>query len=132
MSEGDQIDITLEQIGDYEFRIRFEGSAVDDLITDEPAPLGHDNGPNPSRLLLAAVANCLSARLLFALRKFKTQPGALRTTASAHTEPDPEGPWRTPRAEVVLHLADPPAQYHNHNPKQGKEAGREEDDKYCK
>src|SRR3546814_1873356 len=79
------------QIGDYECRIRFEGSAVDDLITDEPAPLGHDNGPNPSRLLLAAVANCLSASLLFALRKFKNQPGALRTTASAHTERDAEG-----------------------------------------
>lgn len=113
MSEDTRIDITLEQIGDYEFRIRFEGSAVDDLITDEPAPLGHDHGPNPSRLLLAAVANCLSASLLFALRKFKNQPGALRTTASARTERDAEGRWRIPRAEVVLHLAEPAAQYQN-------------------
>lgn len=113
MSEDTRIDITLDQTGDYEFRIRFEGSAVDDLITDEPAPLGHDHGPNPSRLLLAAVANCLSASLLFALRKFKNQPGALRTTASARTERDAEGRWRIPRAEVVLHLAEPAAQYHN-------------------
>jgi organic hydroperoxide reductase OsmC/OhrA len=113
MSEGTQIDITLEQTGDYEFRIRFEGSAVDDLITDEPPPLGADNGPNPSRLLLAAVANCLSASLLFALRKFKNQPGALRTTATAHTERDAEGRWRIPRADVVLHLAEPAAQYQN-------------------
>ncbi|MDP1697804.1 MAG: OsmC family protein [Xanthomonadaceae bacterium] len=113
MSEGAQISISLEQTGDYEFRIRFEGSAVDDLTTDEPAPLGHDNGPNPSRLLLAAVANCLSASLLFALRKFKNQPGALRTTATAHTERDAEGRWRIPRADVVLHLAEPAAQYQN-------------------
>lgn len=113
MSEDTQIAVTLEQTGDYEFRIRFEGSAVDDLTTDEPAPLGHDHGPKPSQLLLAAVANCLSASLVFALRKFKNQPGALRTTASARTERDTEGRWRIPRAEVVLHLAEPAARYQN-------------------
>lgn len=108
-----QIAITLEQTGEYEFRIRFEGSAYDDLITDEPAPLGGDAGPNPSRLLLAAIANCLSASLLFAMRKFKNLPGALRTTATAHTERDGDGRWRIPRAEVVLHLDEPAAQYQN-------------------
>ncbi|PKM07265.1 MAG: hypothetical protein CVV14_09180 [Gammaproteobacteria bacterium HGW-Gammaproteobacteria-4] len=37
MSNSVRIDVSLEQTGDYEFRIRFDGSAVDDLITDEPA-----------------------------------------------------------------------------------------------
>ena len=113
MSEGAQISISLEQQGDYEFRIRFDGAAYEDLITDEPPPLGGDHGPNPSRLLLAAVANCLSASLLFALRKFKNQPGALRATATASTERDADGRWRIPRAQVVLHLAEPAAQYQN-------------------
>ena len=62
-----------------------------DLITDEAAPLGADAGPNPSRLLVAAVANCLAASLLFALRKFKNEPGTLRATREGH-----DGPQRGP------------------------------------
>ena len=111
MSASTAIDITLEQTGSYEFRVRFEGAALDDLVTDEPAPLGQDHGPNPARLLLAAIANCLSASLLFALRKFKNQPGPLRTTASARTERDALGRWRIPRADVLVHLPEAAAQY---------------------
>jgi hypothetical protein len=37
----------------------------------------------PRRLLATAVANCLSASLLFAMRKFRNEPGPLRTHAAA-------------------------------------------------
>lgn len=46
------IRIHLEQESDYAFRVRFDDTALASLLTDEPAPLGHDQGPNPSRLLL--------------------------------------------------------------------------------
>ena len=59
--------MTLEQDGDYAFRVSFDDTALEPLLTDESAPLGHDGGPNPSRLLLASVANCLIASLLFVL-----------------------------------------------------------------
>lgn len=75
--------ITLEQRQDYEFLVRFDKETVADLVTDEGAPLGKDAGPNPARLLAAAVANCLSASLLSALRKFKNRPEPI--TASATT-----------------------------------------------
>ena len=51
-------------------------------MADEPAPLGDGAGPSPSQLLAAAVANCLSASLLFAHGKFKEDPGRLTTTAT--------------------------------------------------
>lgn len=111
MSEDNAIVVHLEQQHDFEFRLRFEGAGYHDLITDEPPPLGGDAGPNPSRLLLAALANCLSASLLFAMRKFKNSPGTLRATARARTVRDENGRWRIPRAEVVLHLPDAAASY---------------------
>jgi len=74
--------ITLEQRQDYEFLVRFDKETVADLVTDEGAPLGKDAGPNPARLLAAAVANCLSASLLFALRKFKNRPEPITATAT--------------------------------------------------
>lgn len=101
------IAVTIEQVDNYEFRVRFDGTAVDDLTTDEPAPLGGDAGPNPSRLLVAAIANCLTASLLFALRKFRNTPGRLRADACARMGRNAEGRWRVAGVDVDLQLAEP-------------------------
>lgn len=101
------IQLSLEQVADYEFRVRFDGTALPGLTTDEPAPLGHDGGPNPSRLLLAGVANCLAASLLFALKKFKNQPGPIGATARADLARNDAGRWRIAGMDVDLRLSDP-------------------------
>ena len=74
--------ITLAQQSDYQFKVRFDQADVPELITDEVAPLGTDAGPNPSRLLAAAIANCLAASLLFAMRKFGNEPGPITADAA--------------------------------------------------
>ena len=102
MSDEQSIELSLEQISDYEFRLRFDDTGAPDLLTDEPAPLGHGAGPNPSRLLLAAVANCLSASLLFSLRKFRNDPGQLTAHARAALARNEHGRWRVQRIEVEL------------------------------
>ncbi len=106
MSDTPDIRLTLEQEGPYAFRVSFEGTDLDAMLTDEPAPLGEGRGPNPSALLLSGVANCLASSLLFALRKFKNAPGPLRAEIVARKERNAEGRWRIPRAEVTLHLSD--------------------------
>ena len=83
MSETHDFSITLTQGSDYAFRIHFDDTAIPDLVTDEPAPLGGDAGPNPSRLLVTAVANCLAASLLFSLHKFRNTPATLTARARA-------------------------------------------------
>ncbi len=102
MSDEQSIELSLEQVSDYEFRLRFDDTDAPDLLTDDPAPLGHGAGPNPSRLLLAAVANCLSASLLFSLRKFKNDPGKIAAHARATLARNEHGRWRVQRIEVEL------------------------------
>ncbi len=106
MSAGEEIRITLELQEGYTFHVHFDGTGLEVLTTDEPPPLGDDHGPNPSRLLLAAIANCLSASLLFAMRKFKNQPGPLRAVVTGRSERNAEGRWRIPRANVEIQLAE--------------------------
>ena len=79
MSENASVTITRQS--GYQFLVDF-GHALPTLLADEPAPLGEGTGPAPDHMLLAAVANCLSASLLFALQKFKQDPGTLVATAT--------------------------------------------------
>jgi uncharacterized OsmC-like protein len=79
MSENASVTITRQS--GYQFLVVF-GHDLPNLLADEPAPLGEGTGPAPDHMLLAAVANCLSASLLFALQKFKQDPGTLVATAT--------------------------------------------------
>lgn len=106
MSETQTLRLTLEQESHYAFRIRFDETDIPDLLTDEPEPLGKGEGPNPTRLLLSAVANCLSASLLFALRKFKNSPGKLVTQATAELVRNEQGRLRVGHIHADIRLAE--------------------------
>ena len=104
MSEDDGIRIVLEQEGPYAFKVNFEGTALEALHTDEPAPLGGGGGPNPSAMLLTAIANCLSASLVFALSKFKNKVQSVRATASAKVGRNAENRMRVESVQVNIAL----------------------------
>lgn len=112
MSEVQQFSFTLEQQEDYAFLVRFDND-LPPLQTDEPAPLGKGTGPNPSRPLAASIANCLSASLLFALRKFKNLPEPIVTTVTAQMERNPQGRLRVGSVSVSIQI-DSPAHTLNH------------------
>ncbi|MBK6613714.1 MAG: OsmC family protein [Ottowia sp.] len=101
------IRIQLRQQADYRFEAHFEGTEIDPLQTDEPPPLGGGTGPNPARLLGTAVANCLSASLLFALRKFGNEPGRMETDCTLAPERNEQGRWRIQRIDVRIQLGVP-------------------------
>ena len=96
--------IELVQQSDYRFEVRFDDPHIPPLFTDETAPLGGNTGPSPVRLLAAAVANCLAASLLFAMRKFKNEPGPLRAVATVQMARNPQNRLRVGRISVDLHL----------------------------
>lgn len=107
MSES-AIHVQLQQKQDYQFDISF-GGAVPPLMGDEPAPLGSGQGPSPVQLLAAAVGNCLSDSLLFALRKFKQAPEPLRCDVHAEVGRNAEGRMRVLSIKAVLTLGVPAA-----------------------
>lgn len=103
-----QFSFTLEQQEDYAFLVRFDHD-IPALLTDEPPPLGKSAGPNPSRLIAAGVANCLMASLLFALRKFKNEPGKLSATVSVQMTRNEQKRLRIGHIDVALRFAKPAA-----------------------
>ncbi|MDH4061379.1 MAG: OsmC family protein [Aquincola sp.] len=107
MSESVAFDLELEQLSDYEFKVKFGAPGVADLLLDEPAPLGGGKGPNAARLIGAAVANCLSASLLFCMAgKFKQRPGPLRTAVHGELTRNEKGRMRIGRIDVTIRMAE--------------------------
>jgi organic hydroperoxide reductase OsmC/OhrA len=111
MSDTEEFSLTLTQESDYVFRIEFADTAIPALLTDESPPLGGDIGPNPSRMLVAAVANCLCASLLFALRKYKNTPGTIVTHARARLERNAQRRLRIAHVDVAIGLPGAAAEY---------------------
>ena len=110
MSEQLNFSLQLEQEQDYQFRVKFDWPDVPGLLVDEPAPLGASRGPNAARLVAAAIANCLSASLLFCMRdKFKQHPGPLRAEVSGQLARSARGRLRIDSFDVAIRLSDPAA-----------------------
>ena len=108
MSNG-PITVTLNQPRDAQFQRTF-GAPVPSLLGDEPPPLGQSAGPSPMHLLCAAVGNCLSDSLLFALRKFKQNPDPLRCTVTADVGRNAENRMRVLGMQATLQLGVPSGQ----------------------
>ncbi len=96
-------EVTVTRQDKYRFLVDF-GPGIAQAVADEPAPLGDGAGPSPSQLLAAAVANCLSASLLFANGKFKEDPGRLTTTAVCEIGRNEKGRLRVTGIKVTMTL----------------------------
>lgn len=105
MSELHQFTLHLEQVEDFEFRVRFDWPAVPDLLLDEPAPLGGQSGPNAARLIAAGVANCLSASLLFCLQKSHNRPDGVSASVTGSIDRNDKGRLRLVGIDVDLKLS---------------------------
>lgn len=101
---AETLSVTITQKQNYQFLVDF-GTAMPTLLADEPAPLGQGEGPAPTHLLLAAIANCLSASLLFSLQKFKQDAGGITTTATCIVDRNEKDRLRIRHIDVAIQLA---------------------------
>jgi uncharacterized OsmC-like protein len=88
----------------FSFTAHFPGGVIPDLITDEGPPLGKGLGPSPTALLATAVGNCLSASLLFCLRKAHLEPEAIKTAVNASLTRNDKGRLRVTALAVHLEV----------------------------
>lgn len=94
----------LKLVKGYAFGVEFDVKDMPSLIVDEPKPTGENLGPNPTRLLSAAVGHCLSSSLLFCLSKAKIEAKNVETMVKTHIVRNEEGRLRVQSIDVQIHL----------------------------
>jgi uncharacterized OsmC-like protein len=101
-AKSESFSVTLELVQDYEFRVKFDKAQFRELMLDEPPPLGRDTGPNASRLLAAAVGNCLSASLTFCAQKSRVPLYGLNTRVDVQYARTEKGRLRIGQIDVEI------------------------------
>lgn len=104
---SNDVSVTITRQDKYRFLVDF-GSGLGSATADESPPLGDGSGPSPVHLLAAAVANCMSASLVFANAKFKEDPGALTTTATCEIGRNERNRLRVTAIKVKIALGAAP------------------------
>ena len=97
-----QFSISIDQVDDFEFRVKFDKEQYADLLMDEPPPLGKDSAPSAGRMLAAAVGNCLSASFLFAARKNGLKPSRIHSDVKVEIVRNENRRFRIGRIAVNL------------------------------
>ncbi|MEO6352633.1 MAG: OsmC family protein [Burkholderiaceae bacterium] len=101
---SETLSITITQKENYQFLVDF-GDAIPGLLVDEPAPMGDGLGPAPAHMLLAAAANCLSASLLFSLKKYGQDAGGITTRATCTIDRNANNRLRIMGIDVMIQFA---------------------------
>jgi organic hydroperoxide reductase OsmC/OhrA len=97
-----EFEIEIDQVQDYEFRVRLDKPHYPELMVDAPAPVGRDMVPSPSRLLAAAMGHCLASGLLFCARKAGVPLGPIRATVRTQLVRNERGHPRIGKVEVEI------------------------------
>jgi uncharacterized OsmC-like protein len=100
--EERSFNVSLRREKGFLFEVDFGLEGVDKLIMDEPEPVGEDKGPNASKVLAAAMGNCLTASLLFCLQKARAEVGIIETKVDGVLRRNKEGRWRINEINVEI------------------------------
>ncbi|PVX26671.1 MAG: hypothetical protein CW716_05540 [Candidatus Bathyarchaeum sp.] len=94
----------LRLIDGYQFNVGFDVDYLPDLLVDETRPDGEGSGPNPPRLLAAAVGHCMSSSLIYCLKKARISVRDLETTVKTSLFRNENGKLRIKSIDVQISL----------------------------
>ncbi|MAK54558.1 MAG: peroxiredoxin [Pusillimonas sp.] len=95
--------VQLKQKKDFQFEISF-GNNLPTILGDEPPPIGEGKGPSPAQFLAAAVGNCLSDSLFFAIKKYNGNPEPITCDVTATIGRNDQGRLRITHMKAVIQL----------------------------
>lgn len=101
-AEESSVTVELRQQDRYRFLVDFDLPNVPPLQVDEDPPLGKSSGPDPSRLLGAAVAQCMASSLLFCLEKSRIEVRGINARAKIHFGRNEENRLRIVRIDLGM------------------------------
>jgi len=86
----------------YRFRVSFDSDKLEDIMMDEPEPLGTGRYPNAGKLLAAAVGNCLCASMAFCMERSRSELSRISAEVSTTLERNERGRLRITRMAVRI------------------------------
>lgn len=107
MEKAGEFTLHVEQVDGFDFRVRFDKEQYAELRMDEPPPLGRDASPNPARILAAAIGDCLSASLVFCLKRRGVVVDGLRSEVRVQLVRNENKRLRIGNVEVSIHPQGP-------------------------
>jgi len=99
-----EVETKLKNVSGHKFQVEFDEPRYPKLIVDEEEPLGKGEGPNPVRLLSAAVGQCLSSSLIYCLDKARVKVNGLETRVNMELVKCEQGYWRIEGIGVKISL----------------------------
>jgi len=103
MSEEEKtFKVSMKREEGFVFKVDFGLPGVKEFTMDEPAPVGDDSGPNASKVLAAAMGNCLTASLMFCLQKARAEIGDIETKVEGKMRRNEKGRWRIAEVNVEI------------------------------
>ncbi|MBN1683784.1 OsmC family protein [Candidatus Bathyarchaeota archaeon] len=100
--EEKSFSVSLERLSEYSFKVDFGLGDSMNFLMDEPEPLGKGLGPNASKVLAAAMGNCLSASLLFCLQRARVPVKGMKTFVNGNLNRNEKGRWRITEVNVEI------------------------------
>ena len=88
----------------YQFNTIFDVDYIPNLVLDETKPDGEGSGPNPTRLLAAAVGHCMSSSLIYCLKKARIPVLDIETTVTTSLFRNETGRLRIRNIDVQISL----------------------------
>ena len=102
MTDEHRFSLEIKNLDEFAFETDFGLDGQHAFLMDEPEPVGRGRGPNAARLLAAAVGKCLSASLVFCLKKAKYPLKELRTFVDTSLSRNELGKMRV--SKIVVHI----------------------------
>ena len=103
MSDERGFQVEINRMEGFRFNVDFGIEGLPEFYMDEPEPLGENKGPNASKVLGAALANCLAASLMFCMQKSRVDVVGMKSKAHGVLKRNENGRWRIHEVTVDLY-----------------------------